>query len=120
MKKEFWKGFGAALVLMLAVSVVWKPVCRIIPWGSLPFEIDMSREMKTELIQSYLDKYYVEDYSEEDVEEMLYAGMMAGVGDRYTYYMPEETLDQYMENIVIDQALLETADIKRIGVNFYY
>ena len=98
MKKEFWKGFGAALVLVLAVSVVWKPVCRIIPWGSLPFEIDMSREMKTELIQSYLDKYYVEDYSEEDVEEMLYAGMMAGVGDRYTYYMPEETLDQYMEN----------------------
>jgi len=98
MKKEFWKGFGAALVLVLAVSVVWKPVCRIIPWGSLPFEIDMSREMKMELIQSYLDKYYVEDYSEEDVEEMLYAGMMAGVGDRYTYYMPEETLDQYMEN----------------------
>jgi len=98
MKKEFWKGFGAALALVLAVSVVWKPVCRIIPWGSLPFEIDMSREMKMELIQSYLDKYYVEDYSEEDVEEMLYAGMMAGVGDRYTYYMPEETLDQYMEN----------------------
>ena len=55
MKKEFWKGFGAALALVLAVSVVWKPVCRIIPWGSLPFEIDMSREMKTELIQSYLD-----------------------------------------------------------------
>ena len=98
MKKEFWKGFGAALVLVLVVSVAWKPVCRIIPWGSLPFEIDMSREMKTEIIQSYLDKYYVEEYDEEDVEEMLYAGMAAGVGDLYTYYMPEETLDQYMEN----------------------
>jgi C-terminal peptidase prc len=25
-------------------------------------------------------------------------GMLAGVGDKYTYYLPEESLDQYMEN----------------------
>jgi carboxyl-terminal processing protease len=29
---------------------------------------------------------------------MLYSGMAAGVGDRYTHYMPEENLDQYMRN----------------------
>ena len=98
MKKEFWKGFGAALVLVLAVSVLCKPVCRIIPWHALPFDISMSRAAKVEIIESYLDKYYVEDFDEEQVEEMLYAGMMAGVGDRYTYYMPEENLEQYMEN----------------------
>ena len=98
MKKEFWKGFGTALVLVLLVSVVWKPICRMIPWQILPFEIDLGRAAKIEIMESYLDKYYVEDYDEALVEEMLYSGMAAGVGDRYTYYMPEENLDQYMRN----------------------
>lgn len=98
MKKEFWKGFGAALAMVLAVSVLWKPVCRMIPWYSLPVEIPLSRAAKVEIIDSYLDKYYVEEYDEFLVEEMLFSGMAAGVGDRYTYYMPEESLDQYLEN----------------------
>ncbi|MBQ2412864.1 MAG: PDZ domain-containing protein, partial [Anaerotignum sp.] len=98
MKKEFWKGFAAALVLVLAVSVCWKPVCRMIPWNSLPFDVPLSRAAKIEIMESYLDKYYVEDYDESLVEEMLYSGMAAGVGDRYTYYMPAENLQQYLEN----------------------
>lgn len=98
MKKEFWKGFGAALALVVLVNAAWKPICRLIPWNSLPFEIEISRDMKVDMIQSYLDKYYVEEYDEAAVEEMLYAGMAAGVGDRYTYYLPKEELDQYMEN----------------------
>lgn len=98
MKKEFWKGFGAALALVLAVSVVWKPVCRMIPWHSIPFEVPLSRSAKVEIMESYLDKYYVEEFDETLAEEMLFSGMAAGVGDRYTYYMPEETLEQYLEN----------------------
>lgn len=98
MKKEFWKGFGVALALVLVVSAAWKPICRAIPWHSLPFDISMSRSMKVEILESYLDKYYVEEFDEAQVEDMLYAGMAAGVGDRYTYYMPEENLEQYLEN----------------------
>lgn len=98
MKKEFWKGFGAALALVLAVNVVWKPVCSMIPWHSIPFEIPLSRSAKAEIMERYLDKYYVEEFDETLVEEMLFSGMAAGVGDRYTYYMSEETLEQYLEN----------------------
>lgn len=98
MKKEFWKGFGAALALVLVVSVAWKPVCRMIPWSYLPFEIPMSRSAKVEIMESYLDKYYVEDFDKPLVNEMLYSGMATGVGDRYTYYMPENNLKQYLEN----------------------
>lgn len=98
MKKEFWKGFGAALVLVLAVGAAWKPVCRMIPWHSIPFEVPLSRSAKVEIMESYLDKYYVEEFDETLAEEMLFSGMAAGVGDRYTYYMPEETLEQYLEN----------------------
>ena len=98
MKKEFWKGFGAALALVLIISVAWKPICRIIPWNSLPFEVSLSRGAKLEIMESCLDKYYVEDFDESLVEEMLYSGMAAGVGDRYTYYMPKENLGHYLEN----------------------
>lgn len=98
MKKEFWKGFGAALVLVLAVGAAWKPVCRMIPWHSIPFEVPLSRSAKVEIMESYLDQYYVEEFDKTLVEEMLFSGMAAGVGDRYTYYMPEETLEQYLEN----------------------
>ena len=98
MKKEFWKGFGAAMALVLVVSIGWKPVCRIIPWHRMPFDIPLSRAAKVEIMESYLDKYYVDEIDEAMVEDMLYAGMAAGVGDRYTYYMPEENLDQYLEN----------------------
>ena len=98
MKKEFWKGFAAALVLVLAVGALWKPICCMIPWQSMPFDIPLSRAAKTEIMESYLKKYYVEDFDDGIVEEMLYSGMVAGVGDRYTYYMPEENLSQYLEN----------------------
>ncbi|MGN1231302.1 MAG: S41 family peptidase, partial [Anaerotignum sp.] len=97
-RKDFWKGFGAAMVLVIVVSVAWKPLCRIIPWHSLPFQAGMSRVAKIDVIQSYLEKYYVDELDEDQVEEMLYAGMMAGVGDRYTYYLTKERLNQYMEN----------------------
>lgn len=97
-RKDFWKGFGAALALVLVVGVAWNPICRIIPWHSLPFQVDMSRIAKMDVIQSYLEKYYVDELDETQVEEMLYAGMMAGVGDRYTYYLTKENLSQYMDN----------------------
>lgn len=98
MKKEFWKGFAAAMAVVLVFSVAWKPICHAIPWHSMPFEIPMSRSMKVEVLKSYLDEYYVEEMDEDLIDEMLYTGMAAGTGDRYTYYMTEETLDQYLEN----------------------
>lgn len=97
-RKDFWKGFGAALALVLAVSIAWKPLCGIIPWNELPFEVNLSRNTKLNIIQSYLDRYYVEDFDREQIEDMLCAGMMAGVGDKYTYYLTAESMEEYMEN----------------------
>lgn len=97
-KKEFWKGFGVAMALVLLLNLVWKPLCHMIPWHVLPFEISMSKDAKVDMIQSYLDKYYVEDIDQGKLEDMLCAGMLAGVGDKYTYYMPKEGLRQYLDN----------------------
>ncbi len=97
-EKGFWKGFCVALALVLAVSIAWKPVCRIIPWHLLPFSMEMPREAKLELVEGYLEKYYVDEVDETLVDDMLYTGMLAGVGDRYTYYLTADSLGQYMEN----------------------
>ena len=97
-RKDFWKGFGVALALVVVLNLAWKPICRAIPWHLLPFEISMSKDAKVDVIQSYLDKYYVEDIDQGKLEDTLFAGMLAGVGDKYTYYMPKENLRQYLTN----------------------
>ena len=97
-RKDVCKGFGVALALFVVLNLAWKPICRAIPWHLLPFEISMSKDAKVDMIQSYLDKYYVEDIDQGKLEDTLFAGMLAGVGDKYTYYMPKENLRQYLTN----------------------
>lgn len=53
---------------------------------------------KMEELNDYIEKYYLFDYEEENIEDGIYKGMMAGLGDVYTgYYTPEEYAD-FMES----------------------
>ncbi|MFV0314556.1 MAG: S41 family peptidase [Anaerotignum sp.] len=99
-KKDFWKGFCCAGALILVVTLVWRTslIQQWIPWEYLPFDIHMSSVAKTNLIEDFLDKYYVDEYDKEMANEGMYAGMMAGVGDRYTYYMSADNLREYLQN----------------------
>lgn len=46
---------------------------------------------KVQELNHYIEEYYLFDYEEEDVENGIYKGLMAGLGDVYTgYYTPEE------------------------------
>ncbi|WMI81536.1 S41 family peptidase [Anaerotignum sp. MB30-C6] len=99
-KKEFWKGFGSALALVVVVALVWRTslIQQWIPWQYLPFDMEMSKAAKTNLIEDFLDRYYVDEYDGDMVKESIYGGMVAGVGDRYTYYMTADNLEQYLQN----------------------
>ncbi|WP_304507163.1 S41 family peptidase [Anaerotignum sp.] len=99
-KKDFWKGFGAAIAVMVVCVLVWRTalVQQWIPWQYLPFDIGMSKSAKMNLVEDFLDKYYVDDYDKDMVKEGMYAGMLAGVGDRYTYYLTADYLKQYLRN----------------------
>ena len=91
-KKDFWKGFGAACVLM-AVLYGGKHV--MIQMHQLP---PFSGEYaKLQLLETYLEDYYVDSYDADVTKEMMYAGLVAGIGDPYTYYLPEDSLKQQME-----------------------
>lgn len=54
-------------------------------------ESERQMDAKIEELNRYIDQYYLFDYEEEDVEDGIYKGLMAGLGDIYTgYYTPEE------------------------------
>mgnify|MGYP005784099395 FL=1 len=92
-KKDFWKGFVAALALVVVVVFVWQQLM-LLP-VALPF--GMSDATKMHVIEKYLDTYYVEDYDKEQCKELMYVGLAAGVGDPYTYYLSEEDLNEQIE-----------------------
>lgn len=55
-------------------------------------------DAKIQELNQYIDRYYLFDYEEEDVENGIYKGLMAGLGDVYTgYYTPEEYAE-FMES----------------------
>lgn len=92
-KKDFWKGFGAALVLMGIVYFGWQFFGQM----NIPLPFGMSTMAKIQQIEKTLDAYYVEEYDKELAEELMYTGLAAGVGDPYTYYLPAESLAEQME-----------------------
>jgi len=100
MKKDFWKGFGAAIAVMLVCSMVGRTalVQQWVPWQYLPFDIGMSKAAKMDVIEDFLDRYYVDDLDKDMLNEGMFAGLVAGVGDRYTYYMTKDYLEKYLQN----------------------
>lgn len=100
MKKDFWKGFGAAVAVMLVCSMVGRTalVQQWVPWQYLPFDIGMSKAAKMDVIEDFLDRYYVDDLDKDMLDEGMFAGMVAGAGDRYTYYMTKDYLEKYLQN----------------------
>lgn len=90
--------FGKGLIcgILLCVLVLGVSGCMATYFYSLPGSSGESEEekqinAKMEELNHYIDQYYLFDYEEEDVENGIYKGLMAGLGDVYTgYYTPEE------------------------------
>ena len=92
-KKDFWKGFGSALVLMAVVYFGGQFLAQM----NIALPFGMSTMAKIRQIEKTLDTYYVEDYDKELAEELMYTGLAAGVGDPYTYYLSADSLAEQME-----------------------
>lgn len=58
--------------------------------------IDLLQKMS--YINAIVDEYYLFDKSQEDVENGVYAGMMAGLNDPYSVYYTKEEYDSLMES----------------------
>lgn len=92
-KKDFWKGFGAAFVLLAVIYFGGQFLAQM----NIALPFGMSNTVKIRQIEEMLDTYYVEDYDKELAEELMYTGLVAGVGDPYTYYLSADSLAEQVE-----------------------
>lgn len=60
------------------------------------------QEQKLEEVDKYfelkgiIDNYYVGDYDQQELTDMMAAGIVAGIGDQWSYYLPAEGYDEYL------------------------
>lgn len=91
---SFKKGLAAGMLLTaLAFGITGCTAAYAIPrlFGGAGTKEEEHVNAKIQELNQYIDQYYLFDYEEEDLENGIYKGLMAGLGDVYTgYYTPEE------------------------------
>ena len=118
-KNKFWKGvligalvtaFAGLIVIGIAAGiwVVGKGVMGnqtvgISDGRATPSEVSLDIDrisQKMELIQGIISENYLFEEDPEMVEDGIFMGMMAGLGDPYSTYYTEEDFQELMENSI--------------------
>ena len=55
-------------------------------------------EKKLKALEEVIDTYYLEDTDKENLEEGLYKGLFAGIGDPYSVYYTKKEYDELQES----------------------
>ena len=105
-KKPFLLGALSGVLLVLVLNFVAMPFLGNnfgVPLGGNgggsavtddPAQAERLRKM--EEIVGLLDAYYVEDFDHAPMYELMYEGLVYGVGDPYTAYMDKKMYEEYM------------------------
>lgn len=120
-RKKFFKGFLAGILVTVLVGTA----------GIKVFDVVQSKERnqgavtdafveKAKLIERIVDKKYTGEVDKEDMESMMYKGLMASLGDPYSaYYTSEEyeelnteTTGSYKGIGVVMQMNMESGTVK--------
>lgn len=59
---------------------------------------DLTIKQKASQIEYIVDKYYVNEYDKELMEETMYKGMVASLKDPYSYYMSKKELESFLQD----------------------
>lgn len=92
-KKSFFKGLAVGiLVMVVAISggLFYVFGTQVLASPS------MSMEKKIDLITAYLDKFYVDDVDKSKLEEGIYEGLVASLGDPYTNYISAKDMETFL------------------------
>ena len=97
-KGGFWKGFFCATVLFIVIAAVCLAVGVYLKQGTFSTGADglvtQSEDVQSKLgmLEMYIRSYYLDEIDDEQLEDYLYYGLVAGLGDPYAaYYNEEET-----------------------------
>ena len=100
-KKEkggFWKGFFCATILFVVIAAVALGIGVFVKVRTYPDStrglVTQNQEVlsKLEMLEMYIRGYYLDEIDDDQMEDYLYYGLVAGLGDPYAaYYNEEET-----------------------------
>ena len=98
-KKRFIQGALCGALVTLIICLTVTGISKVVSfWES---DNKYSFEEKLELIDSYIDKYYLfdEEIDEDALLEGMYEGYVDALGDPYSEYLTEESGKEYLESI---------------------
>ncbi len=83
---------SAAIVLIVAAAFLAFAAACFIMSGLIP------EKTKIDEVMEVIDQLYVGEYDMEELEEYAAAAMVDALGDRWSYYLTEEYLQQYLQD----------------------
>ena len=95
--RKFMLGFSAGLLLAVLVLVVTRFFrIRIVPSASLADDV----YEHAQVVESYIDRYYwKDDVSDQTISEYAAKGMVAALGDKYSFYYTPDELNKSLEEV---------------------
>lgn len=122
-KEKTFQGKGKKvlfLVIVLGIAFV-AGRCSIALGSSDDKIITKEVEQKAQTIQQIIDKMYLEEEDVKAVQEGVYKGMVAALGDPYSVYFTKEEYDAFQESYTgeycgIGASLLQNADTGLITI----
>ncbi len=100
-KSKFVQGFLLGMLAMLAVVIGIGAGIYFsdIDWNASQDTTATGRaEKKLEALEKIIDVYYLEDTDKKKLEESLYKGLFAGVGDPYSMYYTKEEFAELQQS----------------------
>lgn len=101
------------LVLAFAVAILGSAIVTM----QLTYREQTPAEAKTAEISAYLDRFFIDDYDEEELADAAASAMVEATGDRWSYYLTAEeksSYDEQMQNAYVGIGVTITAQ-KELG-----
>lgn len=113
-KKSYIQGaLSGAAVMLLVCAIVFSVVLRQINTVDTKVESSKKQEYakiseivedekvidKLKIVAGIMDEYYYDEIDMKEVEQYLYKGLVAGVGDPYSAYYTKEEMEKVTESI---------------------
>ncbi len=94
-----WKGFFAGVVTTCLVILGGSTLFRIFNFYPFGNQLSITIADKVDVIEDYIDDFYMGRISQEDLEEGAVKGMVEALNDRYSGYFTEEEFKTLMAGV---------------------
>lgn len=97
--KNQWKGFFAGVITACILIIGASTVCRIFHFYPFGNELSMTIAEKVNVVEDYIDNYYIGTVSKEDLRDGAVKGMVEALKDKYSIYYTDKEYESVMAGV---------------------